>query len=222
MRPDQLRFLKKLFSNYKAKAARRGLSWKLEFGEFRELSKQTCAYCGTAPLQSYGSYRYNGVDRLDSRRGYIPLNCVSCCKVCNCAKKTLTFAEFSRAIFSVQPPVHTYLETGKVDLRPVMRRLEYTLRFYAQAFEWKLDFEDFSRLVTSPCAYTGAKPSKVFSYNGAEVRHNLIARHDSRSGFAVANCAPCSPTVAQLKGGRTDTKFMRWIFRVQSCLDACS
>jgi hypothetical protein len=37
---------------------------------------------------------YNGIDRIDSDKGYTSNNTVSCCKTCNFAKNELTTQEF--------------------------------------------------------------------------------------------------------------------------------
>lgn len=41
-----------------------------------------------------GDYVYNGVDRLDNAVGYLPGNCVPCCKFCNLAKAGGSYEEF--------------------------------------------------------------------------------------------------------------------------------
>lgn len=83
-------------------AKRRGISWSLDKDEFRELTKGNCAYCGKEPQQikkNYGSqYLYNGIDRVDNSLGYVPSNCVSCCKICNKMKNTFTKEEFINQI----------------------------------------------------------------------------------------------------------------------------
>jgi hypothetical protein len=40
----------------------------------------------------------NGIDRIDSKLGYVEGNVVSCCKICNSAKGDLTLAEFENWI----------------------------------------------------------------------------------------------------------------------------
>ena len=37
----------------------------------------------------------NGIDRIDSCIGYTKSNCVSCCEICNKAKRNLTIKEFT-------------------------------------------------------------------------------------------------------------------------------
>lgn len=54
--------------------------------EFAELSRANCRYCGVAGP--------NGIDRIDSAKGYARGNCVSCCKHCNYAKGNLALDVF--------------------------------------------------------------------------------------------------------------------------------
>lgn len=72
--------------------------------DFRILTQGVCHYCGTKPAYVYqckskrgrsnGVYVYNGIDRIDSTKGYTIENCVSCCGVCNFAKRDMSYADF--------------------------------------------------------------------------------------------------------------------------------
>jgi len=53
----------------------------------------------------YSQFKYNGVDRVDNTVGYTLDNCVSCCKICNNSKATLTLDEWKDWI----ERVHKYL-----------------------------------------------------------------------------------------------------------------
>lgn len=55
-----------------------------------------CHYCGLPASESNGTeeYRYNGIDRKDSSRGYIKGNVVSCCRTCNTVKMDKSYEEF--------------------------------------------------------------------------------------------------------------------------------
>jgi hypothetical protein len=89
-----------LYNNYKRGAIKRNLSFELTKEEFRNLTKQSCYYCGSEPNQEYkqpntnGNYIYNGIDRTDNTKGYILDNCVPCCGKCNRAKDIMTLEEF--------------------------------------------------------------------------------------------------------------------------------
>ena len=90
----------KLLYVYKRNAQNRGLEWQLISQQFRQLTSQSCHYCGIVPKQvqfpegDTGVYVYNGVDRVDNNKGYTPDNCVSCCGVCNYAKANRTALVF--------------------------------------------------------------------------------------------------------------------------------
>jgi 5-methylcytosine-specific restriction endonuclease McrA len=77
-----------------------------------------CIYCGESGVQSTKDrcksitknkrlfitdteIRFNGIDRLDSSKGYFMDNVVSCCKHCNSAKNILTTTEFKNHIIKI-------------------------------------------------------------------------------------------------------------------------
>ena len=65
-----------------------------------------CAYCCVVgantlkkPKKQTGpgrDLRYNGIDRVDSRKGYFLGNLVPCCDMCNYSKNDYTLEEFIR------------------------------------------------------------------------------------------------------------------------------
>jgi hypothetical protein len=91
-----------LYDNYRKNASNRGLEWNLTEDQVREITKRNCFYCGIEPKQKRYArsasrenfYVYNGIDRVDNNKGYIPDNVVACCIHCNRAKRTRTLNEF--------------------------------------------------------------------------------------------------------------------------------
>lgn len=90
-----------LIYRYKKGAEERGLSYELSEQEFRWLIENNCHFCGiephrtlTNPEGEFPHLKYNGIDRLNSDKGYSYGNCVTACKNCNFAKRDLTVAEF--------------------------------------------------------------------------------------------------------------------------------
>lgn len=87
----------RLIRQYKANAARRNLDFLLNDSDVRSLTSSNCEYCGAKPDQrmqskdANGAYLYNGIDRLDSTKGYSMDNCVPSCKICNKAKSAMTY-----------------------------------------------------------------------------------------------------------------------------------
>jgi hypothetical protein len=96
-----------LLLSYKVGAKSRGLEFELSEDDFRRLTQQVCFYCGKEPDQIKGAtmvtggYVYNGIDRVDSLKGYTLDNCVSCCGQCNVAKLNHSLDNFIAWIFRV-------------------------------------------------------------------------------------------------------------------------
>lgn len=89
------------YAQTKQSAKARGYEWKISEDKFHELAQQACRYCGSPPSNEtaprygrYGTYRYNGIDRQDSTKGYVEGNMVPCCWRCNRAKCNMTLQEF--------------------------------------------------------------------------------------------------------------------------------
>lgn len=70
-------------SRYKTAARLRGLSFALDRRLFEDLVTDNCFYCGTPPEPR------NGVDRVNSCRGYEEDNVVTACATCQYAKRDL-------------------------------------------------------------------------------------------------------------------------------------
>lgn len=85
---------RRLLREYKEGAKTRGLRWELEDLECESLFADTCYYCGSEPHQTINRFQYNGIDRVDNDKGYVSGNVVSCCKICNRAKRELPCTEF--------------------------------------------------------------------------------------------------------------------------------
>ena len=93
-----------VFKSYIHGAEKRNLEWSLDEKAFREITREDCHYCGSAPSNiatpksGNGSFIYNGLDRVDNSVGYLKNNIVACCKVCNFAKSGRDFDEFKNWI----------------------------------------------------------------------------------------------------------------------------
>lgn len=93
-----------IFSAMKKQAIKRGHCWEITKEQAKDLFQKNCFYCGIAPYQSRsktranGKFFYNGLDRIDSSKGYTMENVVPCCGKCNKAKSNLTVSDFSDLI----------------------------------------------------------------------------------------------------------------------------
>jgi hypothetical protein len=89
-----------IYSQYKSNARKRNLDFELDKNYFKKITQQNCFYCGAEPncirksTSGNGDYIYNGIDRLDSLRGYVIDNVVPCCPRCNEGKMDIPLNEF--------------------------------------------------------------------------------------------------------------------------------
>lgn len=105
-------FFGRLLKKYKHNAARRGIDFDLTDEQAVEIMTKDCIYCGSGPSAisqtNWGKPTTgvrNGIDRVDSKRGYNMLNVVPCCKACNRTKSTRDVDEF----VSHCARIHSYL-----------------------------------------------------------------------------------------------------------------
>ena len=97
-----------LYHSYKNCAKSRDIEFKLTKDQFFYMTKQECYYCGQLPSQVHknnnsdnGDYIYNGIDRVDSLKGYIIENCVPCCKKCNISKRDMNVKDFIKQCYII-------------------------------------------------------------------------------------------------------------------------
>lgn len=107
-----------LLYTYMKRAKKKDLSFELSEQEFRQLTSSNCHYCDVKPLQNSNrkhagmkrkdklrfkvEYIYNGIDRINSDKGYFLQNCVSCCGSCNTIKSDiLSYEEMKVAIAAI-------------------------------------------------------------------------------------------------------------------------
>jgi hypothetical protein len=98
-----------IFYNYKRRASKKYLEFKLTKSQFFKLTQLPCYYCKFPPFsiqkggkQKFGSFKYNGLDRINNKIGYTIDNVVTCCEFCNRAKYTHKKEEFERWLKHVQ------------------------------------------------------------------------------------------------------------------------
>lgn len=85
----------RMLSTYRRNARERGLLFDLTAEQFSSLVTADCHYCAAPPAPLYSHAEATGLDRIDNGRGYTADNVVSCCRVCNRAKSTMTYDDFT-------------------------------------------------------------------------------------------------------------------------------
>jgi hypothetical protein len=97
-----------VYGVYRGMAKKKNRDFKISLDILREMIKQPCAYCGKlehTKMKYRGDkniiFGYNGIDRIDSSKGYIEGNIVTCCKTCNTGKNALSIDDFYEWIDTV-------------------------------------------------------------------------------------------------------------------------
>lgn len=106
-----------LFTGYRSSAKARNIEFSISETFFNDLVSKDCYYCGKKPYSRHKLYKKktqeildpmsdvvykaNGIDRLDSRVGYVDGNCVPCCKACNLMKMRMSVDEFIKCVTAV-------------------------------------------------------------------------------------------------------------------------
>jgi len=97
---DNRGVINQVILGYKRHARDRGLEWHLEYDDVKKLIALPCFYCGAensnhkVTKNCREGFDYNGIDRIDSSKGYEINNVVTCCKKCNTAKSDMSQSEF--------------------------------------------------------------------------------------------------------------------------------
>lgn len=104
---------KQLFQVCKRNGKMNGTGFTLSFKQWMALSLSNCFYCGCPPsntrkdigrrghLVSEEVVFYNGIDRVDNKKGYFPENSVASCRKCNFAKGHANQNDFIIQVFKI-------------------------------------------------------------------------------------------------------------------------
>lgn len=97
-----------VYSSYKDCSKNRNIEFNLTKEDISKIIYNKCHYCNDPPEErlvkchkKFKSIAYNGIDRVDSSKGYIIGNVVTCCYKCNIAKSDLTYNEFLNLIKNI-------------------------------------------------------------------------------------------------------------------------
>jgi hypothetical protein len=168
------------YDNYRRTAELKQLEFMITFDEYKEIVKNPCEYCGV--IQERG---FNGVDRIESGKGYVLDNCASCCKMCNYMKNTLNKDVFIRRV------EHILTFNGLVEgnLFPELfgEHLTSWSKYKNSALRKQTEFRliptDFEKITDNPCYMCGKENTKT--------HRNGIDRFDNNIGYVIENCKSC-------------------------------
>lgn len=99
------------FAEYEGNSKKRGIEFNMTFDEFNSLIVSDCFYCGKEPQYNERWARIehkkqprlsiNGIDRIDSSKGYLKENTVPCCSKCNLMKNIMSSEEFLSHVYRI-------------------------------------------------------------------------------------------------------------------------
>lgn len=98
--PEHQGVVNQIILQYKRHARNRSIAFQLSTSQVDVLVRQPCHYCGALggnlkkTKNCKEGFRHNGIDRVDSARGYTLDNSVPCCGTCNRRKGVATKREF--------------------------------------------------------------------------------------------------------------------------------
>ncbi len=105
--------LKVQYSHLKRRNKKLGFVDMIDLKRFSILSKSSCKYCGVSHSREIEDrlneskkqkrlsdhiLKCNGIDRIDSKKGYTFDNSVTCCKICNFSKHSMSESDFYKWI----------------------------------------------------------------------------------------------------------------------------
>lgn len=105
MSRSQVSLVREIYNEYKRNARVKSIDFNIPFIYFVKYIHRKCYYCGSPPIEreKRGEKLFlNGLDRIDSSKGYTKENVRTCCIVCNRMKtdfKTVNFLTKVREIY---------------------------------------------------------------------------------------------------------------------------
>ena len=99
---------KNTYRNYRSRARSRNINFNLSYTDFMNIILLPCVYCNNTETSYFNpqnsweeTFRYTGIDRINSSLGYELNNVQPCCKWCNMAKSDRTEKEFLQWVRNV-------------------------------------------------------------------------------------------------------------------------
>jgi hypothetical protein len=175
-------------SNYKRSAETREIDYNLSDEETKQFLKNECFYCKDISDNGY----LNGIDRKDNNIGYDIDNCVTCCKMCNISKKTMSVDEFIGKVYHILS--YTGLINEDYNYEELFKnRIHVHYRDYENRankkflknnnFLFELTKEQYLLITSMNCYLCGKEPSNIHL--------NGIDRIDSKIGYEFGNILSC-------------------------------
>ena len=183
---------------YKRCANEKQLDFEITIDEYKSIVQLPCHYCGI--VQEKG---FNGMDRLDSSKGYVVDNVVSCCEMCNYMKKCLSpnvFIKIAEHIYSYSKKTGP-LYPEMFQNTKVVRYSSSKISAISRNITFDVTKECFDKIKQECCYLCGKKNS--------ETHQNGIDRVDSSIGYIESNIQSCCGTCNIMKSNYSLDSFLK-------------
>jgi len=178
--------------------------------QFDSITQTPCYYCNE--IQERG---FNGIDRIDSMKGYHLDNCVSACAECNKLKGCLDIITFTQRVEHILRH-NCKLSTGNRYPDAFANHKGSTYESYRynankRGYEFDMSEEDYYKLIQEACYVCGKKSD--------ENHTNGIDRFDNERGYSFHNSNACCTECNIMK---KDFDFFLFLERLQKIHENCS
>ncbi len=191
-------------SDYKSRTKDKNIEWNLTDEEARNYFNSKCNYCNTLN-------NYNGIDRIDSSKGYVKTNVVPCCKICNLMKGTKSVKEFIDTItyiLSINLMIDAKIDMSNQKLFKCGDNAKF-YRFVCECKNRDINYEItedmYNLIITQPCTYCK---------NSFEKGCRGIDRINSEIGYLIGNITPSCYTCNLLKNTLTTDDFFKHLKKI--------
>jgi hypothetical protein len=193
--------------NYTHKCEMNNINFELTKEQFDEIVIKPCYYCEI--IQDKG---FNGIDRMDSSKGYELDNCVSCCDECNTMKGALdnsTFIKRTEHILTYNKIINCNLHPRAFANHSTINYNSYKQGAKSRNYVFELTQSDFDKIVSYDCYICGKQNSN---------RHkNGIDRYDNSIGYTTENIRPCCGQCNVMKKDMEYKYFINKLFKIYNC-----
>ena len=177
------------FRSYIKEAKRRNIDFQLSKEDFMNIVKKNCYYCCDMNEEK----KFNGIDRIDSSKGYLLENCISCCTLCNYYKNKHSISLFMKRVEHIlsykMNNVQLYNECFPDFISGNYKG--YRISAKNRKIDFLLNEDTFDSIIENGCYICGKNNSKTHK--------NGIDRFDNSIGYIEENCKSCCNTCNMLK-----------------------
>lgn len=129
--------------------------------------------------------------------------------LCSCGKKKTVTASHLRSGNTISCGCQMGVKQRRkgTAMRALMRKYKYMAE--RRELVWALNEQQFEKLTSSPCFYTGRLPAQKIKVNSDVYTYNGVDRVDSSAGYIISNVVPCCKDANLAKNALSQKEFYK-------------